>query len=108
MEKQEQQKRRKLIEPVDTGQKVLLIAEHLRKKDAPGVLYNGSTQNKSFFNRNEIFIVNRRVGINNGKTDYYYWVEKDDKNIKDRFRQGLFTLKGQNKKWMFHIFILTS
>ena len=84
MEKQEQQKRRKLIEPLDIGQKVILIAEHLRKKDAPGVLYNSSTQNKSFFNRNEVFIVNKRVGINNGKTDYY-WVEKDHKNIKDRF-----------------------
>ena len=39
-------------------------------------------------------MINKRVGINNGKTDYY-WLEKHDKNIKDRFfRQELFTLKG--------------
>ena len=39
-------------------------------------------------------MINKRVGINNGKTDDY-WVEKDNKNIKDRFfRQELFTLKG--------------
>ena len=29
-----------------------------------------------FFNRNEIFKINKRVGINKGKTNYY-WEEKD-------------------------------
>ena len=49
----------------------------------------------SFFNRNEIFKINKRAGINNGKTSYY-WVEKTGKRIKDRFfRQELFAPKGQ-------------
>ena len=49
----------------------------------------------SFFNRNEIFKINKRAGINNGKTSYY-WVEKTGKRIKDRFfRQEFFAPKGQ-------------
>ena len=48
-----------------------------------------------FFNRNEIFKINKRAGINKGKTNYY-WEEKDGQTIKDRFfRQELFALKGQ-------------
>ena len=95
MEKQDNQKRRKLREPLDIGEKVLLITERLKKKDAPGALYKSSTENKPFFNRNEIFKINKRVGINNGETNYY-WIKKDKKGIRDRFfRQDLFGLKGQ-------------
>ena len=47
------------------------------------------------FSTNEIFKINERAGINNGKTSYY-WVEKDGKRTKDRFfRQELFAPKGQ-------------
>ena len=53
MEKQEERKRKKLREPLDTGEKVLLIAERLKQKDTPGVLYKSLTENKPFFNRNE-------------------------------------------------------
>ena len=93
MEEQDDRKRRKLREPLDIEEKVLVIAERLKKKDALGVLHKSSTKNKPFFNRNEVFKINKRVGINGGKTNYY-WVEKDGKRIKDRFhRQELFTLK---------------
>ena len=92
MEKQDDRKRGKLREPLDTGKKVALIAEHL-KKGVPGILYKSSTKNKQFFNRNKVFRTNKRVGINNGETNYY-WVEKDGKRIQDRFfRQQLFALK---------------
>ena len=75
--------------------KFLVIAERLKKKGAPGIFHKSSTKNKPFFNRNEVFKVNKRVGINGGKT-YYFWVEKDGKRIKDRFyRQELFALKVQ-------------
>ena len=61
----------------------------------PGVLYKYSTKNKPFFNRNEIFKINKRVGINSSKTNYYQ-VQKDGKRIKERYyRQELFALKGQ-------------
>ena len=37
MKKQDERERRKLRKPLDIGEKVLLIAERLKKKDAPGV-----------------------------------------------------------------------
>ena len=45
MEKQDDRKRGKLREPLDTGKKVALIAEHL-KKGVPGIWYKSSTKNK--------------------------------------------------------------
>ena len=95
MEKQNEHKKRKLREPLDIGEKGLLIVERLKKKDAPSILYKSLTKNKSFCDRNEIFKINKRVGINNSKKNYY-WVEKCGRRIKDRFlRQELFSLKGQ-------------
>ena len=95
MVKQGKQKRRKLREPLDIAEQVLFVAERLKKKDVPGVFYDSSNENKSFFNGNEIFKINKWFGINNGETNYY-WVEKDDKRIKYRFlRQELFALKRQ-------------
>ena len=95
MEKQDKQKKRKLREPLDIGEKGLLMVKRFKKKDAPSILYKSLTENKSFCNRNEISKINKRVGINNSKTNYY-WVEKCGKRIKDRFfRQELFSLKGQ-------------
>ena len=45
MEKQDDRKRGKLREPLDTGKKVALIADHL-KKGVPGILYKSSIKNK--------------------------------------------------------------
>ena len=89
MEKQDEQKKRKLREPLDIGEKDLLIVERLKKKDAPSILHKSLIENKSFCK------INKRVGINNSKKNYY-WVEKCGRRIKDRFlRQELFSLKGQ-------------
>ena len=49
MEKQEEWKRRKLRESLDIGEKLLLIAERFKKKDAPGVLYKSATEKKNHF-----------------------------------------------------------
>ena len=49
MEKQEEWKRRKLRESLDIGEKLLLIAERFKKKDAPGVLYKSATEKKIIF-----------------------------------------------------------
>ena len=78
------------------GKKVLVLAERLRKKDAPGNLYKSTTKNTPFFNRNEVFIV-RQVVPTDGT--YYYWILKTtdgDKVIDNRFlRLELFALKNQ-------------
>ena len=52
--------KRKLREPLNIGE-VLVFSERLKKKDTPGKLYKATTQNKSFFNKNKIFIVKKGI-----------------------------------------------
>ena len=79
-------------------EKVLVLSERLKKKDAPGKLYKPTTQNKRFFNKDKIFIVKKRVKT---LTDgWYYWVAEENSNKVNKFRfvrQGLYALDGQ---WM--------
>ena len=85
----------KLRSPLTVGEKVLVLAERLKKKDAPGSLHNSTTENIPFFNRNEIFTVRKVLPI---ESSYNYWISKtlDDKVIDKRFlRQELFALKNQ-------------
>ena len=84
IKKQDNRKRRKLKEPLNIWEKVFIIAEPLKNVDPPGVLYKISTENKKFFNRNKIFKINKKVGIDVDKINYH-WVEKDRKIIRDRF-----------------------
>ena len=90
--------KRKLREPLSIGEKVLVLSERLKKKDAPGKLYKPTTQNKSFFNKDKIFIVKKRVKT---LTDgWYYWLAEENSNKINKFRfvrQELYVLDGQ---WM--------
>ena len=89
--------KRKLRDPLNIGEKVLVLSERLKKKDAPGKLYKALTQNKTFFNKDKVFIIRKRLKyLNNG---WYYWVSEENKKIiTNRFiRQELFALKEQ---WM--------
>ena len=63
--------------PLDFSEKVFVLAERLKKKDAPSKLLKVSTKNMPIFNRNRIFTIYKRVKLNNGS--YLYWVEKDGK-----------------------------
>ena len=88
-------RKRKLRSPLNLDERVLVLAERLKKKDAPGNLYKASTDNILFFNRNRIFTIYKRAKLNNGT--YLYWVEENGKIIDGRFlRQELFAL---NKKF---------
>ena len=53
--------RKKLRSPLTVGEKVLDLAERLRKKDAPGNLYKSTTKNMPFFSnkfvRQELFAI---------------------------------------------------
>ena len=72
-------------------EKVLVLAERLKKKDAPGKIFKSTTDNISYFNRNRIFTIYKRVKLNNGS--YLYWIEEDGQKVKGRFlRQELFAL----------------
>ena len=87
-------RKKTLRSPLNLGEKVLVLAERLKKKDAPGNLYKASTDNIPFFNRNRIFTMYKRAKINN--STYLYWVEEDGKKINGRFlRQELFGLNNQ-------------
>ena len=84
-------RKRTLRSPLNLDEKVLVLAERLKKKDAPGNLYKASTDNMSFFNRDRIFTIYKRAKLNNGT--YLYWVEEDGKKINGRFlRQELFAI----------------
>ena len=66
-----------------------------RKKETPGNLYKSTTENKSFFNREEIFIVRKIVPH---QDSFDYWISKTENReiIDKRFlRQELFALKNQ-------------
>ena len=87
-------RKRKLISPLNIDEKVLVLAERLKKKDTPGNLYKASTDNIPFFNRNSIFIIYKRAKLNDGI--YLYWIEENGKEIEGRFlRQELFALNNQ-------------
>ena len=76
-------KKRKLRSPLNLYERVLVLAERLKKKDTPGNLYKASTDNISFFNRNRIFTIYKRAKLNNDT--YLYWVEENGKKIDGRF-----------------------
>ena len=87
-------RKRTLRDPLNLDEKVLVLAERLKKKDAPGNLYKASTDNIPFFNRNLIITIYKRAKLENAT--YFYWVEEDSKKIKGRFlRQELFALNKQ-------------
>ena len=95
---------RKLREPLEIGEKVFVLAERLKKKDAPGRLYKSTTQNKSYFSKNksyfskEIFIVKKRVKTTSD--DWYYWVSEENSDVVNKYRfirQELYALDRQWK-----------
>ena len=95
-------RKQQLGESLAVGEKVLVLAERIKKKDAPGSLFKSTTKNIPFFYRKEIFIV-RKVGQfpiqnNNSSSSYNYWISKssEDEIIDRKFlRQELFALKNQ-------------
>ena len=75
-------------------EKVLVLAERLKKKDTPGKLFKSATDNMPSFKRNRIFTIYKRAKLNNGS--YLHWDEENGQNVKGRFlRQELFALNNQ-------------
>ena len=90
-------RKRTLRSPLNLDEKVLVLAERLKKKDAPGNLYKASIDNMPFFNRDRIFTIYKRAKLNNGT--YLYRVEEDGKKTNGRFlRQELFAINKQFEK----------
>ena len=97
--KREKRKKQVLREPLEIKEKALVLAERLRKKDAPRNLYKSTKENISFFNREKKIIIKKILNVSDERTVYYYWVapEQDlDKIRNERFiRQELFALNDQ-------------
>ena len=72
-------KRKKLRERLFVGEKVLVLAERIKKKGAPGKSYRQSVQNTSYFNKDKTFII-RKIRTMNGIK--YYWLEDVQNNKK--------------------------
>ena len=92
--------RRTLKSPLNLNKKVLVLAERLKMKDAPGNLYKPLTENMSFSNRNKIFTIYERAKLKSGT--YLYWVEEDSKKINGRFLrqnylQSIINLKNESR-----------
>ena len=94
-DEEKDRRKRQLRSPLALEEKVLVLAERLKKKDVPGALYKASTENIPFFNRERISTIYRRVKLENGI--YFYWLmEEGGKKVSGRFlRQELFALNNQ-------------
>ena len=91
--KKDQGNPKKLRDPLQIGEKVLVLSKRLRKKDASGRLYKATTQNKSFFSK-KIFEIKKRVLTTTG--EWYYWLSEENSNIinNNRYiRQELYALE---------------
>ena len=87
-------RKKQLRSLLNLEEKVLVLAERIRKKDAPGSLYKASTENIPFFNRDRIFTIYKRAKLENGI--YLYWLTENGRKVAGRFiRQELFTLNNQ-------------
>ena len=94
-ETKKDKQRRKLCNPLYLDEKVLVLAERLKKKDAPSKFFKASTDNIPFFNREKVFRIYKRVKLDNGS--YLYWLEdENNKKVEGRFlREELFALRNQ-------------
>ena len=94
-ETKKDKRRRKLRNPLYLDEKVLVLAERLKKKDAPSKFFKASTDNIPFFNREKVFRIYKRAKLDSGS--YLYWLkDENNKKVEGRFlREELFALRNQ-------------
>ena len=85
-------KKKKPRENLDIGKNILLLAEGIKKKSAPGKLYKSSAQNISYFNKERLFAISSKKTIHS-KT--FHWVAdtKNNKILKERFQRPILNNK---------------
>ena len=93
-EKRYSAKRKKLREELLIGEKVLILAERIKKKDAPGKFYKQSFQNISYFNKERRFII-RKIQRIDGIKHYCLKDAQNNRIFTKRFqRTELFAIRG--------------
>ena len=76
------------------GEKVLVLAERIKKKAAPGKFYKQSVQYRSYFNKDRKIIIRKKQSIN--KIQYLWLTDaQNNKKVPKRFqRNELFAIRG--------------
>ena len=59
-DKKYSRKRKKLRGNLNVGEKLLVLAERIKKKSAPGKFYKQSVQNITYFNRERTFSIKKK------------------------------------------------
>ena len=77
-------KKKKTRKNVNINEKVLVLAEIIRKKSAPGKFYKQSVQNISYFNKENIFFIRKKQKIH--KNSYYWLKDSQNNRLTKRFQ----------------------
>ena len=86
-------KKKKITEDLSIGEKVYVLAERIKKKNAPGKFYKQSAQNTSYFKKEKIFTIQAIQTIDKIT---YYWLKNTEtiRKVPKRFtRTELFALR---------------
>ena len=75
-----QAREKKLREDLRIGERVYILAERIKKKSAPGKFYKQSVQNISYFNKDTVFTVRKKLFID-GITFFWLKNTKNNKNV---------------------------
>ena len=86
-------KRKKLRDELFLGEKVLVLAERIKKKADPGKFYKQSFQNISYFNKDRTFTIRKIQTIDGIK---YYWLKdtQNNKNLQKDSKEQNYLLLG--------------
>ena len=73
---------------------MLVLAERIKKKDAPGRFYKQSVQNISYFKKQRTFTI-RKEQLINGITFYWLKEVQNNRKVLQKFqRTELFAIRG--------------
>ena len=87
-----ERKKLSLRSPLEVGEEVLILASQIKKKDSPGKFYKRCVDNKSYFHKEETFLITSRQKIDE---KYFHWLKstRTEKYLKCRFqKEEIFTI----------------
>ena len=83
---------KKIRSLLEVGEKVLILAAQLKKKNSLGKFYKSNVDNKSYFHKQETFLIMNKQKID-GKLFYWLKSSRTEKNVKCRFqREEIFAI----------------
>ena len=85
------------------GEKVLILAARLKKKDLPGKFYKSSVDSKPYFYKRDTFLIMNRQNID---AKFFYWLKssRTEKTLKHRFQREDIFATSDNLIWFLDRF----